>query len=134
MPRLSVYFVRASLIHLFLGFTIGGLMLANKGVMISATIWSLLPLHIEFAFVGWMIQLAMGVAFWILPRFRKGAPRGDERLSWLALVLVNAGIILVTLDAALDPQGFAITGRIFEILGLVTFALGNWRRIKPIDV
>ena len=35
MPRLSVYFVRASLIYLVLGFTFGGLLLANKGVMIS---------------------------------------------------------------------------------------------------
>jgi hypothetical protein len=134
MPRLSVYFVRASLIYMLLGFTIGGLMLANKGVIISPMIWSLLPLHMEFAFVGWIIQLAMGVAFWILPRFSKGPPRGDERLSWLALLLVNAGIILVTLDVAPDPQGFALAGRIFEIFGLLTFTLGNWKRIKPIDI
>lgn len=134
MPRLSVYFVRASLIHLLLGFSIGGLMLANKGVMISASIWSLLPLHIEFAFMGWMIQLAMGVAFWILPRFRSGAPRGEERLSWLALLSVNAGIFVVVLDIPFDLPGLSLTGRFFEIVGLIAFALGNWRRIKPFDI
>ena len=133
MPRLSVYFVRASLLYLLISFSIGGLMLANKGMMISPMIWSLLPLHMEFAFIGWMIQLALGVAFWILPRFRRGAPRGDERWSWLALVLVNAGILLVLLDMLFDGQGFALAGRGAEFLGLISFAIGNWRRVKGLE-
>lgn len=133
MPRLSVYFVRASLIYLVLGFSIGGLMLANKGLLISATIWSLLPLHIEFAFVGWMIQLAMGVAFWILPRHPKGAPRGEERLSWAALLAVNAGILCVILDYLFNGTTLTLLGRAAELLGLTAFGLGNWRRIKPFD-
>lgn len=133
MPRLSVYFVRASLIYLLLGFTVGGLMLANKGLMISAMIWSLLPLHIEFAFVGWMIQLAMGVAFWILPRHRMGPPRGEERLSWAAFVAVNAGIVCLILDHLLKVSALTWIGRTAEILGVVLFIIGNWKRVKPID-
>ena len=42
MPRLSVWFVRFSLIHLFLGFTIGGLILANKGIPFAPWVWNLL--------------------------------------------------------------------------------------------
>ncbi len=133
MPRLSVYFVRASLIHLLLGFTLGGLMLANKGLMISAMLWTFLPLHIEFAFVGWMIQLAMGVAFWILPRHPKGPPRGDERLSWAALLSINAGILCLMIDYVLQESALPVVGRAAEMLGLVLFVLGNWRRIKPFD-
>ncbi|MFT3895416.1 MAG: hypothetical protein QM730_27645 [Anaerolineales bacterium] len=133
MPRLSVYFVRASLLYLLLGFTIGGLMLANKGVIISPVIWSLLPLHIEFAFVGWMIQLAMGVAFWILPRFRQAPIRGNERLSWLAFFLLNIGIFLAVMGFLFKFQIFTLVGRGLELLGLVTFAFGNWKRIKPFD-
>lgn len=134
MPRLSVYFIRASLIYLLLGFTIGGLMLANKGIPISPAIWGLLPLHIEFAFMGWMIQLAMGVMFWILPRFPKGPPRGDERLGWFALVLVNAGIFLMVLDVPFDTTWLAPAGRTTEVLGLILFALGCWRRVRPFEV
>jgi hypothetical protein len=133
MPRLSVYFVRASLVYLLLGFTMGGLMLANKGLMISAMIWSLLPLHIEFTFIGWMIQLAMGVAFWILPRHRQGPPRGDERLSWAALVAVNAGIVCLILDHFLTSSVFASMGRTAELLAIGLFILGNWKRIKPFE-
>jgi hypothetical protein len=134
MPRLSVYFIRVSLVYLLLGFTIGGLLLANKGMMISPAIWSLLPLHIEFAFMGWMIQLAMGVMFWILPRFQKGLPRGDERLGWLALVLVNAGILLIVLDVPFDGPWLAFAGRTAEILALIVFVLGCWRRVRPFEV
>jgi len=133
MPRLSVYFVRASLIYLLLGFTLGGLMLANKGILISPMIWGLLPLHMEFAFVGWMIQLAMGIAFWILPRFNKGAPRGDERFAWLAFVLVNLGVFFVTLDYFFDVPWLTFTGRFTEVMGLLAFIMGHWRRIKPFD-
>jgi hypothetical protein len=133
MPRLSVYFIRASLVYLLLGFTFGGLMLANKGILISPKIWALLPLHMEFAFIGWMIQLAMGVAFWILPRFNKGAPRGDERLAWLALFLINTGILFVLLDFFLDSAWLMFTARATEMLALTVFVLGHWRRIKPFD-
>ena len=133
MPKLSVYLMRASLIYLLLGFSLGGLLLANKGLMISVMIWSLLPLHIEFAFVGWMLQLAMGVAFWILPRHPKGPPRGEERLSWVALFSVNAGILCVIVDHFLKTSALTPIGRAAEMLGLMAFVLGNWRRIKPFD-
>ena len=133
MPRLSVYFVRASLIHALLGFTVGGLLLANKGVMFSPTLWSLLPLHIEFAFIGWMAQFAMGVAFWILPRFSRGSPRGNEKLVWAAFALLNTGILLVVIQSLFGVNGFALSGRIMELLGLAAFAAGNCRRIKPLE-
>lgn len=63
MPRLSVWFVRSSLVYLFLGFTLGGRMLANKGVLFGDWVWGLLEAHMEFLLLGWMVQLAMGVAF-----------------------------------------------------------------------
>jgi hypothetical protein len=130
MPRLSVYFIRASLIYLLLGFTFGALILASKGLIIVPSIWILLPIHIEFDLIGWLVQLAMGVAFWILPRFSKDPIRGKERLSWSAFILINAGILLVVSDGLLETNGLILIGRVFEVLALVLFAVGNWRRIK----
>lgn len=132
MPRLSVYFVRASLIYLLLGFTFGGLLLTNKGVMISPKIWTFLPIHIEFTFIGWMIQLALGVAFWILPRFSSDTPRGNERWSWGTFILLNAGIICVVVQNLSGTQWLSFTGRVLEVLGLTAFVIGNWKRVKPI--
>ena len=52
MPRLSVLFVRAALLYLLLGLTLGMLLLWNKGILISPMIWLLLPAHIEFLQIG----------------------------------------------------------------------------------
>ena len=133
MPRLSVYFIRASLIYAVLGFTAGGLLLANKGIMYLPALWNLLPLHIEFAFMGWMAQLAMGMVFWIAPRFSSDSPRGNEKLSWAAFMLLNSGILLAAGQSLLAATGLVFAGRILELLGLAAFAAGNWKRIKPLE-
>ena len=133
MPRLSVWFVRCSLLYLLLGFTIGGLMLAHKGLPFATRIWSLLGAHMEFLLLGWMVQLAMGVAFWILPRFGSGASRGNKMLIWTAFAALNLGIWM----AALQPypvQGWiSFTGRILEALSVFLFVFGSWQRVKPLE-
>lgn len=130
MPRPSVYFIRTSLIYLLFGFTFGGLLLANKGLIISPAIWMGSSIHIEFDLIGWLVQFVMGVAFWILPRFSKGPIRGNERLSWAAFILINAGILLVASEGMFEANGLILIGRVFETFALVLFAIGNWRRIK----
>jgi hypothetical protein len=132
MPRLSVYFIRASLIHLLLAFTLGGLMLANKGVTLSPLIWLWLPLHMEFALVGWMVQLAIGTAYWILPRFSKSTPRGPAWLLWSSFILLNAGILLaVGQSVFLLAAWLALGAKGLELAGIAAFVIGSWRRVKP---
>ncbi|MCQ3939008.1 MAG: hypothetical protein DPW18_18470 [Chloroflexi bacterium] len=129
MPRLSVWFVRASLIYLLAGFAFGALILAEKGISYFPSVWYLFPVHVEFLLIGWMVQLAMGVSFWILPRFMSGPPRGNETLIWMAFLLVNAGILLVAIQAWLPFAASA--GRILEAAGVLVYILGTWRRVKP---
>lgn len=71
MPRLSQWLIRTALIYLLLGFTLGALLLTHKGIPLHPALWSWLPTHIEFLLMGWIAQLTMGVAFWILPRYWK---------------------------------------------------------------
>lgn len=129
MPRLSVWFVRASLIYLLLGFGFGALILAQKGISYYPAVWNLFPVHMEFVLIGWFAQLAMGVAFWILPRFSMGPPRGNVSLIWLSFGLINAGLILGVLQLWYPPA--VLIGRIFEISAGIVFAAGLWRRVKP---
>ena len=131
MPRLSRFFIRASLIYLFLGFTFGALILANKGILFAPLVWALLPAHIELMFLGWMTQLALGVAFWILPRLASSTPRGDERWSWSAFVLVNLGILASVLSPLAGISWIVLLARALQTLGFAAFALGNWQRIYP---
>ncbi len=131
MPRLSVIAVRAALGYLLLGFTLGALLLANKGVPLAGWIWYLLPAHIEFLLVGWTAQLALGVAFWILPRFTGGS-RGNETLAAWALALLNAGIWLAAAQGFIPALAFlALPGRFLQGLAALLFALHAWGRVRP---
>src|SRR4030067_405887 len=133
MPRLSVWFVRFSLIHLFLGLTIGGLILANKRIPLAPWHWSLLPAHREFLLLGWMVKWAMGVAFWILPRFRSNPPRGNVNVVWSALVLLNAGIVMVVIQPFVSMGWLSLAGRFLETSSVLLFVLVSWQRVKPME-
>lgn len=133
MPRLSVWFVRCSLTHLFLGLTFGGLILANKGIPFAPWIWNLLPAHMEFLLLGWMVQLAMGVAFWILPRFRSNPSRGNVNFIRGALFLLNAGIVMVVIQPLIGVNWPSLTGRILETFSILLFVLASWLRVKPLE-
>ncbi|MCB0253048.1 MAG: hypothetical protein KDI55_04905 [Anaerolineae bacterium] len=133
MPRLSVWFIRASLMYLAAGFTLGALMLANKGLRLEPFIWRLLPAHIEVMLVGWTVQLAMGVAYWILPRFQSS--RGNTRAAWLAFVLLNGGVLLaVAAIAPGAPAGATLAGRLLQAAAAIAFAVNAWPRVKPVGV
>ena len=116
--------------YLVAGFTVGLLLLANKGLALYPALWRLLPSHIEFLLFGWTLQLAFGIAYWILPRFR--ASRGRVWLAVLAYVAVNAGIGLTVLGYGLGGAGnLIVAGRAAEASAVAAFALHAWPRVKP---
>lgn len=133
MPRPSIWFIRSALLYLATGFTFGALMLSNKGLRAEPMLWRLLPAHIELLLVGWMAQFAMGVAYWILPRFFSS--RGDVRPVWAAFVLLNVGLWLVVGSALLGTPGWTrALGRLLETAAVAAFAFHAWPRVKPIGV
>ena len=130
MPRLSIWAVRLALINFITGFTFGMLMLWNKGMFISGHIWRLLPAHMALLLLGWTAQLILGVAFWILPRWRSS--RGDTRPAWAAVIFLNLGVWLVAAApflAWLTP--LSLLGRTLEAAAAALFALHAWPRVKP---
>jgi hypothetical protein len=133
MPRLSRWFIRASMIYLALGFSLGGLLLANKGVPLGPWVWRLVPAHIEFLLMGWTLQLAMGVGFWILPRF--GGSRGNQTPAWTAFILLNLGVLLAGVGPTLGaPNLVSLLGRLGEVAGSIAFAIHAWPRVKPLGM
>ncbi len=132
MPRLSVWAVRLSLLYLLAGFTIGALLLINKGTGWNPGIWGWFPLHREFLLYGWMGQFAMGVGYWAFPRYR-GNHRGNPALAVAAIVLLNLGLLLAALTAwRAWPAAF--WGQAAKALAALAFAVYSWPRIKPIGV
>ena len=131
MPKLTVWFVRTALCYLAVGFSLGALLLAARGVAFPAPVARLLPLHTEFLLVGWLVQLALGVAFWILPRFRSGPERGREALAWLSYGFLNLGVIAAAFPPMMGPSlDSRLVGRATQGLAIVAFAVHAWPRVK----
>ena len=127
MPRVSAWFVRAALCHLVVGFTVGALLLADKGVPSAPGLWILRAAHVEVLLMGWMVQLVMGVAVWILPRFAvRRAPQRSVVTAWLAFALLNGGVLCVALGG-----GWVMVGRLAEIAAAVSFVAHLWGRVSP---
>ena len=132
MPRVSVWYIRAALVHLVSGAFLGAFYLTFKAVGWPGFALSHLPVHQEQMLVGWLVQLVMGVALWILPRPAGWEPRRSAPALWSVFVLLNAGVLVAALggDPAL-PASLAWIGRAAEALAVVLFALHAWNRQRP---
>lgn len=131
MPTVSVWLIRGALAYLVAGFSLGALLLASKGISLPAGLWRWLPVHFELLLVGWLIQLVMGVAYWIFPRFgMTPRARGREGLGWLALALLNGGVWMTCLGMLRDQSTVMIVGRGIEVLAAAVMALNVWTRTR----
>jgi len=131
VPRLSVFMIRAALTYLAAGFLVGAIMLASRALPLGEWVIRLRPAHVEFLLLGWTVQLALGVAYWILPRFRTGAERGRASLAWAAFALLNTGVLAVAIGAAAGaPPVAELIGRCAEGLAAAAFAAHAWPRVK----
>jgi hypothetical protein len=130
--------IRSALVWLALGSTFGGLVLFNKGVPILPWLWTLRAAHIHILLVGWTVQLACGVAFWILPRLDASGSRGNERLVWLCYWSLNAGVTLAAIyEPSVASMGMAagevvyiVVGGLYLIAAAAMF-VHAWPRVVP---
>jgi cbb3-type cytochrome oxidase subunit 1 len=130
VPRLSQWMIRAAFIYLLLGFTLGALLLTHKGLSLHPALWAWLPAHIEFLLMGWIVQLTMGVAFWILPRYWQKPRRPKESYAQVAFIILNLGIWLVVAGTTFRAgEWVMLAGRVVETGAIVLFALHAWKRI-----
>ncbi len=129
MPRLSIWTIRMSLLYLLAGATIGVFVLADKGIGAYPASWHWFGAHQEFLLFGWLGQFAMGIGYWAFPRYR-GNHRGNPTLAGAAVVLLNAGILLVFASTFWGWTSI-LWGRALESAAALSFACYAWPRIKP---
>ena len=141
MPRLSQLMIRTALLWLAIGYSVGGLVLLTKGLSLLPWLWALRAAHIHMLLVGWVVQLACGVAFWILPRLDARGARGDERLVWGCYVALNGGVVLgalhdplVALVACPSWAALLVLMGLLYMLAAVLFAIHAWPRVVSFRV
>jgi hypothetical protein len=123
--------IRTALAYLAIGFLVGALLLIQPAMPLGNWLPRLVPVHIEYLLLGCIVQLALGMAFWILPRFRSGPERGRPAPAWLAFILLNLGVQAVAIGAAAGaPFTIGLLGRCAEGLAGAAFALHAWPRVK----
>lgn len=140
MPRLSCWFVRAALLHLGSGVLIGALLLSAKGFPAAlGWAWSLLIAHIQLLIVGWLIQFALGVAYWILPRLDGAGARGRPSAAWFSFVALNAGTLLAALALslrALLPKVWSVVlvgaAALLQVGAMAAFGWHAWPRLRAL--
>ena len=152
MPTTSRLFVRASFLYLSLGAIIGALLLINRWIPLGSAVLALRASHIEFLLAGWLIQLILGVAWWLFPPMalrprpgsstpiRRGqAQRGSEPLFWTTFAFLNAGVLLQAVFAPLytwtNVRAFNLLASIsglFLLVAAITFVINMWGRVREL--
>jgi hypothetical protein len=128
MPRLSRWFLVSAMCYLLTGSAAGAALMLSRANAIHAPAW-LLPMHIEFMLTGWSVQLAMGIAYWILPRHKVEPARGSPALAWGSFAILNLGVLQAALAGSIRPWPGAILGHAAEAAGVLLFATGIWQRL-----
>ncbi len=131
MPKLSVWLIRCALLHLLIGSLLGTVMLLTKaGATMPGWVLRGWGVHAELVLVGWMVQLTIGVAYWILPKFPRRPVRGPSWPVVAALVLLNAGVVAAGLASLQGWRELVVVARFAELAAVMSFALSTWPRVK----
>lgn len=131
MPHVTTWLLRAAFLQFLAGSVLGSMMLAAKGGLAgSVTPAWVFPVHIELMIYGWLLQLVLGVALWILPR-RPGQPRDHGAWAgWVGLTAINAAVLLAACGAALNRPWLVALGRAAALAGAATIAISLVPRIR----
>jgi hypothetical protein len=143
MPPIARTFVKAAFLYFIAAFVLGGLMALEQWFRFSRWLRLLYLSQLHLLVVGWITQLAIGVAYWIFPRFRQEQnpePRGSDTLAWAVIVCLNGGLVLRFLVEPFYLMGpvpwlgslMALSG-VLQALAALGFAWLIWGRIRPME-
>lgn len=143
MPPLARAFVKAAFLYFIAAFVLGALMALDGWLGLGRWLRTVYLSQLHLLVVGWITQLAIGVAYWIFPRFRKtqnSEPRGSDGLAWAVFSCLNAGLLLRFLFEPFQLMGnqpwlaalVALSG-ILQALAALGFGWLIWGRIRSME-
>ena len=143
MPPIARSFVKASFVYFIVAFLLGALMMLDQWLGFSRWLRVVYVSQLHLLVVGWITQLAIGVAYWMFPRLRReqsAQPRGSDALAWAVLICLNVGLLLRFLFEPFYRMGggsslailLALSG-ILQAVAAIAFGLLMWARIRPME-
>jgi len=143
MPRIARAYVRIAFLYFCGAFLLGALRWLDRWLDISRWLRSSGESQLHLLTVGWITQLAIGVAYWMFPRLLKEQdfrPRGSDALAWCVLVSLNVGLLLRFLSEPFYYMGIqqwpkalmALSG-VLQALAALGFGWLIWGRIRAME-
>lgn len=140
MDRVSVVMIRASLVWLLVGALVGAAMMIDEVLPGAWRVW-MGPTHGHMLFVGWFVQFAIGVAYWLFPRRRSPTqPLGyHETIAFAAIGVLNLGLILRVVAEPAQRSGhdgdwivIVLGGSaVCQVAAFVILVRQMWKRVIP---
>lgn len=143
MPPIARNFVKAAFLYFLASFLLGALMMLDRWLNISRWLKVVYLSQLHLLVVGWITQLAIGVAYWIFPRFLKeqdSRPRGSDALAWAVFICLNTGLLLRFIFEPIYLMGpqpwlaalMALSG-VLQALAALGFGWLIWGRIRAME-
>lgn len=143
MPVETRLFVKASLVWLCATFALGAILLILKASG-EPVRFDFSNVHAHMGFVGWLVNLVMGIALWFLPVNREKFPdnRGRYPASTVRVIfaMLNAGLALRVIFEPLADQGgpvqlysaLLISSAVLQLAAVLLFAAIAWVRVRQV--
>lgn len=127
MPIESRLFVKTALVALALAFAAGAAMaIAESAGVAVSPIWAVE--HAHLAFVGWLVNIVIGIALWMLPLARERYPRTAGRYPpWAPMtvyLLLNGGSCCGFFPSRFSRRGSSRERRC---------SFRRWRNLPPLS-
>ncbi len=141
MPHEARLFVKTALLYFVGTFAAGAILAILEASRVPVpVIWTIL--HAHLGSVGWLSNLVIGIALWMLPLNRERFPETQGRYpAWAPLLcyaLLNGGLLLRLVAEPWMVSGggtpaaisFALSG-VAQMAGVIVFAAIAWQRVRP---
>jgi hypothetical protein len=143
MPAIARTYVKSAFVYFIAAFLLGALMALDTWLGFSRWLRVVYLSQVHLLVVGWITQLAIGVAYWIFPRFRKEqapAPRGSDALAWGVFICLNVGLLLRFVIEPFHLMGprpwlaalLALSG-VLQAAAALGFGLLIWGRVRAME-
>ena len=127
MPRLSQWYIRCSIFYLLAGSLIGALLLLSKEYESLIIVYQWRFVHVYWMLFGWLLQLAIGSAWWIFPRLFTKEKYGNMKMGWLGFTLINLALLAQLFLPLFN--WILLPGALLILIGIAIQALTLWRRV-----
>lgn len=137
MPPLTRLFIKTSLVYLVAALGAGLLLALRPLLSLPTVVGGLTPVYFHLFMVGWVMQIIVGVAYWMFPKWSKLLPRGHDALALATYGLLNVGLLLRVIaepaqvvSAWLGWGWLIVLAALLQWLAGLAFVANTWPRVK----